>query len=141
LTFPFTVTSGDFESVVGFLYEHFLNCQDSSLGTFMTWETRLEPGDRVSLASQMALSPYDLGVTQSLFLISRASEIEGIEEIHVEIRRVSGQPNNWWRLNKRLVRDLRRQMLLWRSLPEGRINDYRKVTQSSLSEAGKGVTT
>jgi hypothetical protein len=136
IAFPFTVSSMDFQSVLGFLFEHFESFKDSSLGSFMTWDACLLPGPagQPILECEMALTPYDLGVTQFFYMESRPGDIEGIEEIHFRLQRLSGQPGNWKRLNKRLLHDLRRQMLLWRTLTPARMEHYRALAGDQLGK-------
>jgi len=135
ITFPFTVSEYDFTGVVSFLLEHFNNFQDVGLGDFMTEESRLIRWDdnTVGLESKIALSPFDLGVTQSFLLRSQPSEIPGINEVHIRLVRISGQPRDWQRLNKRLLNDLRRQMLIWRSLPQETMETYRERTLVAMN--------
>lgn len=130
LTFPFTVSAYDFTGVVSFLKEHFDNFQDTSLGVFMALDTELihEGKDKLGLRSKVALAPFDLGVTQDFQLTSAPSEIPGIDEVRIILKRESGQPKDWERLNKNLLDDLRKQFLIWRSLPAETMENYRQET-------------
>ncbi|MDD5679468.1 MAG: FtsX-like permease family protein [Kiritimatiellae bacterium] len=136
IAFPFTVSQYDIIGVLSFLKEHFDNFSDTSLGLFMARDTRIIGSDPKSLGlhASMALAPFDLGVTQEFTLHSVPGEIEGIEEVAIELTRKSGQKNDWVRSNKALLDDLRRQFLIWRSLPHGTMEHYR---QSTLSALGK----
>ena len=136
IVFPFTVSEYDFTGIVSFLKEHFENYGESGLGKFMARQPRLAlSGDgSLVLKADLALAPYDLGVTQSFELWSRPSEIEGIDEVAIKIRRKSGQPRDWRRLNKVLLDDLRRQFLIWRALPQQTMELYRERTLVELAE-------
>jgi len=136
IVFPFTVSEYDFTGIVSFLKEHFENYGESGLGKFMARQPRLAlSGDgSLVLKADLALAPYDLGVTQSFELWSRPSEIEGIDEVAIRIRRKSGQPRDWRRLNKVLLDDLRRQFLIWRALPQQTMELYRERTLVELAE-------
>ncbi len=140
MTFPFTVSEYDFTGVVSFLKEHFDNFQDTSLGVFMARETRIievydeEAGkERIGIRSKIALAPFDLGVTQDFTLTSTPSEIEGIDEVKILLTRLSGQPKDWERLNKNLLNDLRKQFLIWRSLPGETMEVYRRQTLETMA--------
>ncbi len=87
----------------------------------------------VGLTAHLALAPFDLGVTQSFELQSTASEIPGIDEVKITLERKSGQPKDWQRLNKVLLDDLRRQFLIWRSLPSETMETYRMQTLTELA--------
>ncbi|MDP7135100.1 MAG: hypothetical protein QF437_31675, partial [Planctomycetota bacterium] len=62
------------------------------------------------------------------------SEIPGIDEVNIKLTRLSGQPKDWQRLNKVMLDDLRRQFLIWRSLPAETMEIYRERT---LVEMGR----
>ena len=78
--------------------------------------------------------PYDLGVTQRFALLSQPSEIEGIDEVRILIRRVSGTIGDWRRGNRVFVDDLRKQLLIWRSLPPEVMDKYRQKTLDTWSD-------
>ncbi|MBU0678988.1 MAG: M28 family peptidase [Verrucomicrobia bacterium] len=136
LVFPFTVSEYDLTGVVSFLKEHFDNFSDTGLGDFMARDALLirhEDG-WLGLQAQVALAPFDLGVTQHFQLRSAPSEIPGIDEVNIRLVRKSGQPRDWVRLNKNLFDDLRQQFLLWRSLPKETMEHYRSQTLVKLKE-------
>ncbi|NQT89079.1 M28 family peptidase [bacterium] len=134
IVFPFTVSEYDITGVVSFLKEHFDNFGDTGLGVFMAKDARLVRGEgkALGLSAEVALAPFDLGVTQSFALTSAASEIPGIDEVAITIHRLSGQPKDWARLNKVLLDDLRRQFLIWRALPNETMELYRQRTLTVL---------
>jgi len=138
LVFPFTVSEYDLTGVVSFLKEHFDHFSDTGLGAFMARNARLirHPDRSLGLQSQVALAPFDLGVTQQFELRSAPSEIQGIDEVNIRITRQSGQPDDWVRLNKNLFDDLRTQFLLWRSLPKDTMEHYRRLTLTAIQGGG-----
>jgi hypothetical protein len=135
LVFPFTVSEYDITGVVSFIREHFSNHADTGLGRFMARDPHLVKDAKgfLGLDAEVALAPFDLGVSQSFSLRSTPSEIEGIDEVKLILQRKSGQPKDWRRLNKVFLDDLRQQFLLWRSLPQETMEEYR---QQSLTEFG-----
>ena len=136
LTFPFTVSEYDLTGVVTFLKEHFESFSDTGLGSFMARNPRLVQydGGALGVSAQLALAPFDLGVTQKFELRSQPSEIPGIDEVQIRLERLSGQPKDWTRLNKVLLNDLRTQFLLWRSLPEETMEMYRHRTLQQVAQ-------
>jgi ABC-type lipoprotein release transport system permease subunit len=130
LTFPFTVSTYDITGVVSFLKEHFDHHQDTGLGLFISRDTRLllRDGESPGLSTELALAPFDLGVTQSMELRAAPGGIPGIDEVYLTLVRRSGQPKDWRRLNQRLLDDLRKQFLIWRSLPADVMESYRERT-------------
>ena len=135
IVFPFTVSAYDLTGVVSFLKEHFDNFGDVGLGSFMARGTAVRSlGDgALGLTAQLALAPFDLGVTQLFELRSAPSEIQGIDEVNIRLTRRSGQPKDWERLNRVLLDDLRTQFLLWRSLPQETMEEYRRRTLVALN--------
>jgi hypothetical protein len=136
IMFPFTVSSYDITGVVSFLKEHFDRFSDTSLGVFMAENTEFFSAgeDALGIRSVLALTPFDLGVTEDFELRSVPSSIEGIDEIRITIDRRSGLAADWERLNKNLLNDLRKQMLIWRSLPKETMEMYRSRTLELLGE-------
>ncbi len=135
ITFPFTVSEYDITGVVSFLKEHFDAYRDTGMGSFMSRETEFFSPDKgsVGLHSRLALAPFDLGVTQDFRLYSAPSPIPGIDEVKIQITRLSGQPKDWARLNKVLMDDLRKQFLIWRSIPRETMETYRMRTLQEIN--------
>lgn len=139
-TFPFTVSDYDITGVMSFLYEHFNNFSDCSLGLFLAEKTRIySENNTLNLQSNVATAPFDLGVTQDFRLTSLPSEIEGVDEVRIEIRRLSGTRGDWVRTNQPFISDLRKQFLIWRSLPEETMELYRRRTLVMLGRESGSV--
>ena len=136
LTFPFTVSAYDITGVVSFLAEHFRSFDDAGFGKFATTVTEIRRNDsgNLEIRTEMALSPFDLGVTEALTLASRPSSIEGVDEVHVRIQRLSGAENDWVRGTRVFLKELRTQFLVWRTLSDDRIESYRHATFQELGE-------
>jgi len=131
LIFPFTVSAYDIIGVVSFLKEHFDNYSDTSLGVFTSMDCaifRQKTNDMLGFRASVALAPFDLGVTQDFALLSQASEIEGIDEVRILIYRRSGAHGDWQRSNRVFINELRKQLLIWRSLPQDIMDKYRQNT-------------
>jgi hypothetical protein len=131
LVFPFTVSAYDITGVVSFLREHFDNYRDTSLGVFATTAAQIfrqEANDMLGFQATVALAPFDLGINQRFALLSQPSEIEGIDEVRILIYRISGANGDWRRANRVFINDLRKQLLIWRSLPDDVMDKYRQMT-------------
>lgn len=124
--FPFTVGSHDLGGILLFIAEHFDNHRDASLGNFAASNIEVKPLDDINyrLSATISLAPFDLGIFQEFSLHSQPSDIEGILEIVVELKRISGSPSSWVRNNRNFIDDLRNQFLLWRSLPAETVAHY-----------------
>jgi hypothetical protein len=137
LTFPFTVSAHDIDGVVSFLAEHFRRHDDAGLGSFAASEVsiRRNAAGQIELAAQVALAPFDLGVTQRLTLTAIPSAIPGVDEVALRLVRQSGARGDWFRANRVFLHELRRQFLVWRTLSSELIEQYRQATASLLGGA------
>lgn len=136
MTFPFTVSAYDLTGVVAFLAEHFRQHADAGLGSFAAADVRVhrDPQSRLRLSAEVALAPFDLGVTQRMSLTGVPSDIPGVDEVAVHLERLSGTRGDWVRANRAFIKKLRRQFLVWRTLPADAVEAYRLVTLESLGE-------
>ncbi len=130
--FPFTVSAADFSGILVFIGEFFRNHEDNSLGNFASGppEVICRPGagsEASRLDAEIALAPFDLGVSEHFAMYASPSEIEGIDVICVDIRRTGGSDRNFLRANRRFVDEMRNQFLLWRSLPPETVVHYRNL--------------
>ena len=131
LIFPFTVSAYDITGVASFLKEHFDNYTDTSLGIFTTTDVHLfrqADSDMLGIVADIALAPFDLGVNQRFALLSQPSEIVGINEVRILIYRLTGTNGDWRRANRVFINDLRKQLLIWRSLTTEVMDQYRSRT-------------
>ncbi len=136
LVFPFTVSAYDITGVVSFLREHFENFSDTALGVFATSSVHSfrTSEDMLGLRAEVALAPFDLGVSQRFALLAQPSEIEGIQEIRILLRRLSGTGGDWQRANRVFISELRKQLLIWRSVAPEVMEQYRQKTLQQWQE-------
>jgi hypothetical protein len=137
IKFPFTVSAYDLTGIVSFLEEHFNNYRDAAVGVFTTIHCeviRQAPGDMLGIRTHVALAPFDLGIEQTLIMLSQPSDVEGIDEVRVIMKRESGAYNDWRRANRVFINDLRKQFLIWRSLDTEVTEKYREMTLSKWNE-------
>ena len=141
--FPFTVSATDMAGILSFIREHFENHSDASLGNFAAHEVKLfgaagdgaDPGGPAAgIRAEVSLAPFDLGVYQHFALSAQDSDIEGIQEVVIELEKISGSPGVWVRGNRKFIAELRNQFLLWRSLPIETVEHYRRQTDVALGQ-------
>lgn len=128
VSFPFTVSEFDLAGVVAYLEEHFGNFSDTAMGDFATLECHAfaqTEDDQLGFAARVALAPFDLGIEQRLVLLSRPSEVQGVNEVRLVIRRQAGANGDWYRANRVFLREIRKQFLLWRTLDDAVAQQYR----------------
>jgi len=136
LTLPFLLKQREQLGVGGYLREYYLAHKDISHGLFTTDDIGLEfycpytdlsklngpthcEHDCVQVKSRVWLAPFDFGVKQFVQLVfCPSAEDPNYLEIRVSLRREAGEANSWRRINKAFLNDLRKHMLVWRSLDD-----------------------
>ncbi|WP_084502108.1 FtsX-like permease family protein [Fundidesulfovibrio putealis] len=147
-TLPFLMHIREQDCAGGFLLEYYKAHQDVSHGLFSTAEVRQDfvcpwkspgadphPGELhgefcslescLRIMARVWLAPFDFGINQQVTIsFSPAMWHPGYLEIVVTLTREAGEAGMWKRLNKGFLDDLRKQMLVWRSLDEERRTSY-----------------
>jgi len=134
---PFLIKTSEMLSVTGYLYQFLKTHQEISLGIFSVDNLKLSSGHKHTVSSKLSdkddlkirftawLAPFDLGVMQDISIVVHPSQnYEGYQEIHMNITRKSGEQNTWWRINKRFVNLMRKQLLIWRSMDRNEKEAY-----------------
>lgn len=129
IDFPFTVSQFDLVGLISFLEEYFLSHHDRSVGSFAADDVTIErENGKFVLKASVWLQPFDQGVSQTFELRTRPSDIEGIDEVTLAMRRQSGPPVIWQRSNKVFINDIRQQFIFWRTIDEDMMDHYRDMT-------------
>jgi len=68
------------------------------------------------LSMRVWLAPFDMGVSQDTDIILMPSEEEELFELQIRLVRQSGEIAAWKRTNRGFISDLRKQLLLWRTI-------------------------
>ena len=68
------------------------------------------------LTQRIWLAPFDMGVSQDADILLMPSQDEGLYEMQLRLVRRSGETSAWQRVNRGFISDLRRQLLLWRTI-------------------------
>ena len=129
MNLPFTVTGDQAIGVNVFLMDYLAAHADYSLGNFSTGELKLasgeyEGGEGIALSVMVWLAPYDLGVSEHLTIETVPTEDAEIFQIRCVIRRESGDEASWVRVTRNFINLLRKQYLLWRTLPSPVKGDF-----------------
>jgi FtsX-like permease family/MacB-like periplasmic core domain/Peptidase family M28 len=139
VTLPFFVKYDEHDSLGGFIFNYFQSHQDVSHGIFSTGPVDLvfsccniEEMQRLIknhekphemhctyIRSKVWLAPFDFGIMQ--WVDVRFCPVEGDSkylEIKATMERRSGEEQLWQRINTSFLHDLRKQLLVWRSIDE-----------------------
>ena len=91
----------------------------------------------LQIETRVWLAPFDFGIMQHVALVFRPAETEaGFLEIHVRLKRESGEANAWHRINKSFLHDIRRNLLIWRSFDDETKLQYEEMLLIAEKEVG-----
>jgi hypothetical protein len=76
------------------------------------------------LSMRIWLAPFDMGVSQDADIILLPSAEPGLYELQLRLWRQSGEIAAWQRVNRGFLGDLRKQLLLWRTIPREAQQEY-----------------
>ncbi|MBU1453660.1 MAG: ABC transporter permease, partial [Proteobacteria bacterium] len=139
VTLPFFMKYDEHDSIGGFIYSYFISHQDVSHGIFSTGPVDLifsccnidqmkklvqdaEKPHEIHctyIRSKVWLAPFDFGIMQWVDI--QFCPVEGDTtylEIKVTMERRSGEEQVWQRINTSFLHNLRKQLLIWRSIDD-----------------------
>lgn len=130
--FPFTVGKGEVLGLMVFLRDYFESFSIESVGTFYTEDTSFKvvsggtDAHSYVVSTRVHLAPFDLGVRQRLNLTATPIAEFTFYTIKVQMLRETGEANDWQRLNRRFLNNIRKQFLVWRTIDPAIKASYRK---------------
>jgi len=120
IRFPFTVSSNEALGVVSYLREYFESNDEDAVGNFTSDNIRfyveqVEGVQHICLAADVWVAPLDMGVSQAVKIAAIPDPDERqISYLFFTITRKSGEFQTWHRMNLGFLKDLRKQLLIWR---------------------------
>lgn len=84
------------------------------------------------LSMRVWLAPFDMGVSQDTDIILMPSEEEELFELQIRLVRQSGEIAAWKRTNRGFISDLRKQLLLWRTIKPADQKEYVRSGRAHL---------
>ena len=88
-------------------------------------EIKAEPDTQVyRLALRTWLAPFDMGVSQDTDIILLPAKEPGLYELQLRLARRSGEISAWKRVNKEFMTELRKQLLVWRTVKPEQQQEY-----------------
>ncbi len=145
ITLPFFMKYDEHDSIGGFIFGYFTSHQEVSHGLFSTGPVNLvssccnieemrslienteQPHTLYCtyIRSKVWLAPFDFGIMQWVDIqFCPVEDNPNYLEIKVTIERRSGEESVWERINTSFLHDLRKQLLVWRSLDEASHNHF-----------------
>ena len=142
--FPFTVSSKEALGVMSYLRDYFASNDEDAVGSFTSDNMRFYVEDvegqrHVCLGADVWVAPLDMGVSQAVKISAIPDPDEGdITYLFFTITRKSGEFQTWHRMNLGFLKDLRKQLLIWRLVtPEAKKRLTKEGTE--LLEQGDGA--
>ncbi|MBI9077034.1 MAG: ABC transporter permease [Desulfatibacillum sp.] len=157
LSMPVLVHYGEVQGIGGFIADYFASYQDVSHGIFSTNKIEvtphcpyLDPGVEavpllctdnkcekrhcLHLKVKAWLAPFDFGIMEKVDIYMSPSEDDPhFLKIRTVLTREAGETNAWKRINKVFVNQLRKQLLVWRSLTPEEKEGYRDVLDKIMN--------
>ena len=88
-------------------------------------EIKAAPDTQVyRLALRTWLAPFDMGVSQDTDIILLPAKEQGLYELQLRLARRSGEISAWKRVNKEFMTELRKQLLVWRTVKPEQQQEY-----------------
>ncbi len=118
--FPFTVSSKEQLGVMSYLREYFESNDEDAVGSFTADNVRFfeevkDERTHICLQADVWVAPLDMGVSQQVKIEAIPDPDEGeITYLFFKITRKSGEFQTWHRMNLGFLKDLRKQLLIWR---------------------------
>jgi hypothetical protein len=150
---PFFMKYEEHESIGGFLYSYFTGHQDISHGMFSTGPVDIlfactSVGEIKNMVAQAIdpsslhcmlirarvwLAPFDFGIMQDVDVqFCPVYQSNNYLEIRITLERHSGEIEMWKRINTIFLHDIRKQLLIWRSIDDEGHGSYRKLLQEAV---------
>jgi len=120
ILFPFTVSSKEALGVMSYLREYFESNDEDAVGNFTSdnlvfYEEEVQGARHLCLEADVWVAPLDMGVSQRAKIAAIPDPEEGgITYLFFTITRKSGEFQTWHRMNLGFLKDLRKQLLIWR---------------------------
>jgi hypothetical protein len=148
VTLPFLIKLHEQECAGGYLAEYYLAHADISHGLFSTDDLDVEYACPLGMAPdehpecfdisfRAWLAPFDFGIRQRVSIISCPSpDYPGFLEMRATLTREAGERNAWLRLCRTFLNDLRKQLLIWRSLDDPAKEKFERFMQDRMNSEG-----
>ncbi|MEM1697870.1 MAG: hypothetical protein QXG48_04375, partial [Thermofilaceae archaeon] len=84
---------------------------------------------QLTLRCRVALAPYELGITQTVEVSITFNEGEKRFRLNATMKHETGPEQMWEKLSYYFLDDMRKQLLLWRSL---NVEEHRRYMERAL---------
>ena len=155
ITLPFFMKYDEHDSIGGFIFSYFKSHQEVSHGLFSTgpvdlvssccnineMKAMIENAEQphtmycTYIRSKVWLAPFDFGIMQWVDVqFCPVENNANYLEIKVTIERRSGEESLWERINTSFLHDLRKQLLVWRSIDDASHTHFSQQFQEIITK-------
>lgn len=159
---PFFMKHDEQQSIGGFVFSYFSGHKDISHGLFSTGPVTIvfscttvteiqqmilgadDPSSLncLHLRAKVWLAPFDFGIMQMVDIqFCPARDNINYLEIKITLERNSGELSMWQRVNTQFLHDIRKQLLIWRSIDGEGHDFYKKILKKELSKNQQNTST
>jgi ABC-type antimicrobial peptide transport system permease subunit len=136
---PLPFVAHDRDEAIGILYfasEFISHHRGERTGAFAVEEDPIleERSSKPVLHGTVWLSPFERDLVQSIAIVPRHDAEKDRYHFDLETTRVSGPDYLWRKSNHAFVDGLRKQILIWRSLDEGSIQEYTRLGLAMIDQ-------
>ncbi len=152
---PFYMKHEEHESIGGFVHDYLSGHRDISHGLFSTGPVDLifscatvdeikqlileadNPSDLhcMHIRSKVWLAPFDFGIMQEVDIqFCPAKQSKNHLEIKIIMERLAGEMGMWQRISTLFLHDMRKQLLVWRSLDEKAHDQLREILRGAVQK-------
>ena len=138
--FPFTIPGVEVLATYAYLARFLQSYGETSIGAFYTEDvtlTKSQEDDEADyvISARCWLAPYDLGISQDVRLNAIPTGEHDIYRMVLVIQRISGDTLSWQRMNRGFLNVLRKQFLVWRTVPSGTKLEFAEEGRRVVGEA------
>ncbi|MEM0226093.1 MAG: FtsX-like permease family protein [Thermofilaceae archaeon] len=106
-----------------YVYEYFTG-MGKERPYFIVREAQPPTTSQPAVVMTVALSPYELGVTQEAQIALLGDDIRRVYTIMLQLKRLTGSRSVWESNNYYFIDEVRKQALMWRALPPEKRTEY-----------------
>ncbi|MGD0090493.1 MAG: FtsX-like permease family protein [Planctomycetota bacterium] len=133
---PFVATPSSVLDIQAYMHEFLDGLQGMAVGELAVdnLAAGVETGEEQKMVPVLSfrawLAPFDLGISHDVELRMAYRAERGVYQCHLKAVRFSGDQENWRRLTPRFITALRKQLLMWRTLPAAAHQSYAERGQA-----------
>lgn len=135
---PFYAVKDEAEAILEYIWEYMdahtaPDAPDFSIKKMKPIKGEIEDKRYIGLEAEMRLGPYEAGIAQETRFYM-VEDNPGRWSLHIIAKRTMGPRDRWKRMNRHYVDLIRKQLLLWRSLPPSERRRYTRMNKKPKVE-------